>query len=149
MPTITKAINVTARCNILFRAEKLADLGLKQSQVAIIAKVCRTPGLSQEQIARTIYINKSNVTRQLGRLEKMGYVRRESSPTDRRVTLVYPTEKAAAIYPRIRAMRREWHDYLTEGLTSEDLAQVEAVLTRIMERATAYAGAELDAEELE
>lgn len=149
MPTITKAINVTARCTILFRAEKLADLGLKQSQVAIIAKVCHCPGMSQEQIAKMTYIDKSNVTRQLGRLEKMGYVRREPSETDHRVTLVYPTEQANAIYPRIREMRREWHDYLTEGMSPEEMETAQHILTRIMERATAYAGRELDSEGME
>ena len=54
----------------MVRNDALADTGLKGSQYAYILTLCRRPGISQEQLSRHIYINKSNVTRHLAQLEK-------------------------------------------------------------------------------
>lgn len=106
--------------------------------------LCHTPGLSQEQIARRIYIDKSNVTRHLGTLEREGFVERKQSETDRRVTLVYPTQKAYDILPYAREITHQWNDYLTEGWTAEEIETLKTLLSRISDRATAYAQRELD-----
>ena len=53
-------------------------------------------GISQEKLAKMIYINKSNVTRNLAVLEKNGYIERRPAENDKRVMLVFPTQKAQA-----------------------------------------------------
>ena len=59
-------------------------------------------GMTQEQLARRIYQNKSSVARQLAVLEEAGFVRRVCCDSDRRVTELYPTERAKAALPEIR-----------------------------------------------
>lgn len=146
MPSLMRYINIISRCNMLWRGEKLRDTGLKPGQAPYILHICRCPGLSQEQIARRIYIDKSNVTRHLGALEREGFVERRQSETDRRVTLVYPTEKAMEIYPYVRQVTREWNEYLTDGWSEEEIEQLKALLARVSDRAAAYAQRELEAD---
>lgn len=139
MPSLMRQINIVSRCNTIFRSDKLRDTDLGENQSSYIICVCRNPGISQDGLARRLFINKSNITRNLASLEAHGYVTRRQSETDRRVTLVYPTEKALAALPQIRAVMREWNAYLAEGMSEEELAQFRAMLGRIAERAAAYA----------
>ena len=90
------------------------------------------------ELAREICINKSNVTRHLAALEESGYVERKPSEQDKRVTLVFPTEKALDILPTVRSVIREWNEYLTEGMDEEELERFALTLSRIAERARQY-----------
>ena len=85
MPTIMRQINVISRCEGLYRTDKLRGAELGACHHSYVLAVCRTPGISQEELARSICINKSNVTRHLAYLEEHGYVERRQSESDRRV----------------------------------------------------------------
>lgn len=143
MPSLMRYINIISRCGLLWRGEKLRGTGLKPGQAPYILCLCHTPGLSQEQIARRVYIDKSNVTRHLGALEREGFVERRQSEADRRVTLVYPTQKAYDIHPYVRQITHEWNAYLTEGWTEDEITQLKAMLDRISSRAAEYAQRDL------
>lgn len=49
---------------------------------------------------------------------------RKSSPEDKRVQLVYPTEKAIELLPFLQGMARNWNQYLLEGLTEEEKEKI-------------------------
>ena len=138
MPKFMKNINILGRCAGMFRSEKLKETGLGACHHSYILAVCRRPGISQDELAREICINKSTVTRHLAALEESGYVERRPSEADKRVTLVFPTEKALAILPTVRAVIREWNEFLTEGMDEEELERFAATLSRIAERAREY-----------
>ena len=63
---------------------------------------------------------------------------RKQSETDRRVTLVYPTEKMEAVLPEVRKIIEEWNGYLTADLTDSELQLFRSVLERIAVRAKKY-----------
>ena len=136
MPSLTRMINVISRCATIFRASQLKDTELSGAHHVYIMTLCRNPGMSQDQIAKRIYINKSNVTRHLNQLEKNGFVERKQSETDKRVSLVYPTQKAYDILPRVTEIARSWKAYLTEDFTDEEIEQLNSMLERITKRAT-------------
>ena len=68
----------------------------------------------------------------------MGYVERRPSDEDRRETLVFPTQKALDVLPTVRAVIKEWNEYLTEGMDEEELEIFAETLSRIAERARKY-----------
>lgn len=144
MPSFMRQINVIARCAATHRNDALKDTGLKGCHCSYILTLCRHPGISQEQLSRHIYINKSNVTRHLTQLEKGGFVERKQSDEDKRVILVYPTESAYSILPRVQQVVREWNSYLTEGFGPEEMEQFNGMLERITQRATAAFNKEFD-----
>lgn len=143
MPSFMSQINVIGRCSAMVRNQKLADTGLTGWHYSYILTLCRNPGQSQEHLARHIYINKSNVTRHLTQLEKNGYVERRQSEEDKRVMLVYPTEKAYEVLPRVREVVRSWNSFLTEDFTPEEMEQFNSMLERITRKATEAVNKEL------
>mgnify|MGYP002513349744 CR=1 FL=1 len=98
---VMRYINIVSRCATIWRTDKLEGTELGDQHYSYILVVCRRPGISQDAISRRLFINKSNVTRHLTQLEKNGYVERRQSEEDKRVMLVYPTEKAYEVLPRM------------------------------------------------
>ena len=135
MPSINRYIMTIARCSNQFRSERLRDTGLCGQHCAYILRVCREPGTTQDAIAREIYVNKSNVTRQLAALEQNGFVERRPCETDSRAMEVYPTEKALAELPEVHAVLREWNECITADFTEEEKEQFKDLLARAAERA--------------
>ena len=133
-----KQISVIYRCAMMYRENELGDTGLSGNHVPCLMALYRHPGISQEELARRLHINKSTAARQLASLENVELVRREPSPDDRRVTLVWPTEKALALEARIREVMRGWNAYLTEELTDDARAVLSGLMDRITARAEDY-----------
>lgn len=130
-----RCINRTARCAKIFRGYAMAHLGLEGNQHTYILNICRNPGISQDGLAKIIYINKSNVTRQLTVLEQNGFIKREPDKDDKRIMRVYPTQKAEEAAPQILDILGEWNKYITETLTPEEKAQFGNALEKVMYRA--------------
>ena len=130
MPSISRYIMMIARCSNQFRSERLRDTGLCGQHCAYILRVCREPGTTQDAIAREIYVNKSNVTRQLATLEQNGFVERRPCETDSRAREVYPTEKALAVLPEVREVLRTWNEAITADFTEEEKIQFMDLLSR-------------------
>ncbi len=135
MESLMKYIGRISRCGVMYRSDKLDAEGLGGHQHIYILKICQNPGITQEQLSKLIYINKSNVARQLAILSEHGFVTRRADPGDRRVQLVYPTEKAMALYPKVRALFLEWNRLLTQDLSEEEYLLLTSYLERLLSRA--------------
>lgn len=144
MTPLMKCVAVINRCATLFRTEKLEGTGLNGYQNTYISNICRNPGISQDQLAKLIYINKCNVSRQLTSLEQMGFVTRKRSESDARMVLVYPTQKAYDVRPLISDVLGEWNDYLTSDFSPEEKELLNKMMERVLEKATDYASENLD-----
>lgn len=135
MPALMYNITNISRCAAQYRSEQLAPLGLKACHASYLAAVCNCPGITQDQLARRIFINKSNVARQLVILEEGGFVERRPSPGDKRATLVYPTQKTLDILPEISRIFRDWEALIARDLTEEERALAVKMLSKMKERA--------------
>ena len=122
----------------MYREKRFKDIDLSACHAPYILAICKNPGISQDKLARHICINRSNVTRQLAYLEEHGYVERRQSESDRRVLLVYPTQLALDVLPTVKAVVREWNEFITEGFSADELEQLEDMLERIAQKARDY-----------
>lgn len=132
-------LSVVYRCGVLYCGEQLAPLGLSNWQHSYILHICKNPGITQEGLAKLLYVNKSTVARQLAALETEGFIRREASETDARALCIFPTEKGKAALPEVRAALARWREYLTEDFTEEERKTLSSMMQRMRARAVAYA----------
>ena len=128
-------INIIARCAVLYRDSELAGTGLGGCQTPYVIALCRTPGLTQEQLAKELHVNRSSVARQAALLEKAGFVTRVRSDADKRAVQVFPTEKMRRMEPVIRRVNANWRLRLTEVLTEKEMDALEELLARLAARA--------------
>ena len=119
------------------RSQKLKPLGICGGQVPYLLRLCREPGLTQEEIAEALYVNKSTAARQVNSLERAGFVERRVSAEDRCMR-VYPTDRALAALPQLRETVQEWNEYLLDGFTESERATLLQMMERVAGRAQAY-----------
>ena len=134
MSQIIRDITEITRCGVQYRTDKLSPFGLKACHASYLSEICAHPGISQDKLARLICLNKSNVTRHLSQLEKNGYVERRPSETDKRETLVYPTQKMCDVFPEVRRITDEWNRMLSADISEEELEVFHRVLDKMIER---------------
>lgn len=137
MDSFMKYIARITRCSNAYRDQVLADSGLTGTQCPYLLRICRQPGISQDQLAVNLYVSKSNVTRQLERMEKAGLITRAPCPADRRVMQVFPTEEALALQPRILEIFADWNGILTKGLDESRQQELLTLLEQLYHNAEA------------
>ena len=52
--------------------------------------------------------------------------------------MVYPTQLALDVLPTVKAVVREWNEFITEGFSADELEQLEDMLERIAQKARDY-----------
>ena len=135
MATFMKQLGEVWRCASLFRMKEYEKIGVGMYQDSYLIAVCECPGITQEGIAKRIYVHKSNVARQICSLEEKGFVERRADPEDRRNLCVYPTQKAFDALPLLRKVRADWNARVLEGLSDEECAEAVRLLDRLSENA--------------
>lgn len=135
MSTIMRKVNILSRAESVYRNDRLNGTALNACHHGYILAVIHNPGMTQDELARHLCINKSNVTRQLAHLEEHGYVERRPDTADRRSMRVFPTEKAEAVYPEVADIVKRWDAFLKSAFTEEEAALLDGLLERAAERA--------------
>lgn len=138
MSQIIRDMLEISRCGVQYRSDNLAQFGLKSIHASYLTEICANPGISQDRLAKLIFINKSNVARQVAVLEEDGFVRRVPSAADKRVMELYPTEKTLEILPQINRMLLCWEDCITHDLSEEEKELLTALLAKMSGRAARY-----------
>ncbi len=138
MPHIMGNFNITSRCASAYRDEMLMKLGLTDAQYPYVLKVCRHPGITQDELSRQLCIHKSNVARQVASLERNGFLSRSEDPSDRRIRHLYPTETAIAQLSEIKEVLGVWNRYVMADFSDEEFAMLESLLERMCKRARRY-----------
>lgn len=138
MNIITKNMHDITRCQAQYRTGYMEAFELRGHHAGYLMALCAEPGISQEQLGRRVYANKSNIARQIAVLEEKGYVYRVSDEKDKRILHVFPTEQAKEILPLIQKKQEEWDNFITRDLTSEELAQIRKILQKMKHRADEF-----------
>lgn len=111
--------------------QRLAPLGINSSQHMYLLKICDHPGISQDSLLDTVYVHPSNVVRMVAALEKKGFLTRVPCPEDKRTWQLYPTERALAAAPQVRAACQATEALLLDGWPEEERDMFEDRLMRM------------------
>ncbi|MBN8961433.1 MAG: MarR family transcriptional regulator [Rhizobiales bacterium] len=91
----------------LYADKQASQYGLTRTQWAVLAKVNRTEGLKQAEIAEMLEIQPITLTRLIDKLCSSGLLERRSDATDRRINRLYLTKAARPLMAKLAALRSE------------------------------------------
>src|SRR3954454_11663986 len=80
-----------------FMRPTLGDTGLGASAVHAVLEIGRTPGIQARDLADLLRLDKSNMSRQVAKLEAAGLVRREATSDDARSFHLYLTDSGQSL----------------------------------------------------
>ncbi len=91
-------------------------------------------GINMYELAQLGHFDKGTVTKGIQNWKSRA-IRMQADEADKRIRHLYTTEKAAHPGKRLYEIRREWNQILTEGLTAEESAQAEQLISKMAENA--------------
>lgn len=101
-----------------FLNHELAKYNISLIQASCIMKLYEDGGLSQKDLASSLYLTKGAITKAITKLESNGYVTREKSTEDKRYFVLNLTEKGKGLISVMVEVNEKWENEL--GLSDID-----------------------------
>ncbi|VBB05956.1 Hypothetical protein LUCI_1167 [Lucifera butyrica] len=137
-PYIGKWITVLYRLRHSFYDRCFAEYGFGGSQFLFLLALSHREGATQDEISKHLNVDKATTARALAGLEKLGYVRRETSPDDLRAYKVFLTEQGRSLEPKIQIILRQWAGLIMEGFTPDEQKSAYDLLERMAQNAVTF-----------
>lgn len=115
----------------------LGEIGLRVGQEMLLNALWQGESLSQTALAERLGIQPATLTVSLRPLEKAGYVNRVRDVDDQRVIRVSATPKGMALRDDVTTVWRELEKRTVNGLSADEQATFDALLSRITENVSA------------
>ncbi len=117
--------------------ERLRKIGLSVPQCDVLTTLTEAEGVSQQELAKRLYVTKGNISGLLDRLEAAGLVERRSTASDRRQYEIYLTPAGRESAEEAIAIQHSMIRATFGRLAAGDLATFESLLvaTRDLMRA--------------
>jgi DNA-binding MarR family transcriptional regulator len=105
--------------------------GLGTNEWRLISALARRPGSPASELSNMLYVNKAIVSRTVRLLESRKLITLPRGPLRSRP--IYLTRAGADMYHRMRPISSHGQDIILAGLSPEQVAEVNAQLTRMLE----------------
>jgi MarR family transcriptional regulator, transcriptional regulator for hemolysin len=113
--------------------KQAARYGITRAQWAVLAKVERTEGLKQSELAEQMEMQPITLTRLIDRLCDNGWIERRSDDTDRRVNRLYLRKAARPLLGKLSGLRSELTATALDGISPSDAQRLLTQLETIKE----------------
>ena len=113
--------------------KEAARYGITRAQWAVLAKVERTEGLKQSELAELMEMQPITLTRLIDKLCDNGWIERRSDDTDRRVNRLYLRKAARPLLGKLSGLRSEITATALDGINPSDAHRLLALLESIKE----------------
>src|SRR6202790_3025302 len=111
--------------------KQAARYGITRAQWAVLAKVERTEGLKQTELAEQMEMQPITLTRLIDKLCDNGWIERRGDQTDRRATRLYLRKAARPLLSKLGGLRSDITATAREAINPADahrlLAQLESI----------------------
>lgn len=93
-----------------------SSYGLSAAQWRLLVRVVKDEGVAQARLAELLEIEPISVSRLLDRMEESGWVERRQDAADRRVRMIFPTDKSRQAFGAIKGVAGEVFEQAMAGL---------------------------------
>ncbi len=108
--------------------ERLRQIGLSIPQCDVLTTLSEEEGVSQQELAKRLYVTKGNISGLLDRLESAGLVERRPAASDRRQHSIHLTEAGRAAAMKALAVQHRWVASTLGRMSEADLEALETQL---------------------
>lgn len=94
--------------------------GLSAAQWRLMVRLVKEEGVAQARLAELLEIEPISVSRLLDRMEEGGWIERRQDASDRRVRVIFPTEKSREAFAAIKSVAGEVYELALDGLNETE-----------------------------
>ena len=99
---------------------RAASYGLSTAQWRLLARLVKDEGSTQARLAEFLEIEPISVSRLVDRMEASGWVMRKQDAGDRRVRMIFPTDKSRNAFAAVKAIAGDIYDEALTGLSGAE-----------------------------
>lgn len=129
MPT-TPFISLIFRKHAKYLNKRMESVNLTFGLYPFLIEIYSNDGISQEDLAKILYLNESTVTRNLEKLEKRGLIVRTPNKRKKIITITDEGKEVAKI---VMDYDEKWDDIIKKDLTEEEYNSFKKTLIKICE----------------
>ena len=100
----------------------------------VLANLLRTPGITQQELAKRCFVAKSGISMMLTRMEAQGLLRREADTKDGRIKRLYLSDTGEPLAQQSMAIQDEIVALMMAPLSGDELAAMTQLSARVSER---------------
>jgi DNA-binding MarR family transcriptional regulator len=123
------------RCTQSYANEMLKQFGVTCGSYPYLLTLYNNDGINQNKISRELDIDKAMSAREIKKLIRLGYVRKEMDQEDARAYKLYLTESGRSLIPEICLAMDRWNDTITKGLDDEEKKELVRMLDIVLQEA--------------
>lgn len=109
--------------------------GLSAAQWRLLVRLVKDEGVAQARLAELLEIEPISVSRLLDRMEEGGWIERRQDASDRRVRMIFPTDKSREAFAAIKSVAGEVYDLALAGLDRDEkrilVKSLNAIITNL------------------
>ncbi|MCX7305474.1 MAG: MarR family transcriptional regulator [Hyphomicrobiales bacterium] len=114
--------------------------GLSAAQWRLMVRLVKEEGVAQARLAELLEIEPISVSRLLDRMEEGGWIERRQDLTDRRVRMIFPTDKSREAFASIKSVAGEVYEAALDGLNQDErrilIKALNAIVTNLSDGET-------------
>jgi len=133
--TAVQKMGVVSRLAWEYAREKMDTDGLSNVQSKVCIAIYNDPGLSQDDVARVLGMDKSSIAKLIAKLMDGKYVTRQTNPQDRREYKLYLDERGEKATLELVSYLNEFQERFITSIRPELLDELNDVLNSILEAA--------------
>ena len=123
----------TAVARRLQKNFKQSNIDITIEQWSVLYHLWKEDGLSQQELCNRTFRDKPSITRLVDNLEKLVLVKRVASADDRRINLIYLTQKANALQEETMNMANQTLNEALDGVSKTNVELAKEVLQQVYE----------------
>jgi DNA-binding MarR family transcriptional regulator len=128
---ITRYFNVFYKDFQNFSEEKLEPYQISNGLYFYLIFVYKKPGLTLNEISKTLEVDKAYTTRAIKKLVDLGYFEKITDEKDNRAFHVYPTEKCKQVMEKMVNLFSEWEDIALKNFSKEEKETITNLCSKI------------------
>lgn len=132
-PKIGRCLSILDRLMKMYYDHNLADFEIGWGQQFYVEYLYDHPGASAQEMVECIRVDKGTLTKVIKKLTELDYVKVVPNEKDKRMKLLYLTEKAIPAAKRIKEIHSNFYNILCSNIKLSDIQQTEQIMEQMME----------------
>lgn len=124
--------------------DRLREIGLSVPQCDVLTTLTEAEGVSQQELAKRLYVTKGNISGLLDRLETAALVERRPAAADRRQYSIYLTDTGRSMAEKAIALQHQLISATLGRLPIDDLSRLEGLLIAVRDLVRDHGGRNLE-----
>lgn len=108
-----------------------AGLNLTIEQWSVLYHLWKQDGLSQQELCNATFRDKPSITRLVDNLEKLQFVKRVASASDRRINMIYLTKQGIRLQEESMQLAEETLNEALEGISPANINLCKEILQQV------------------